>query len=480
MPEPMPPIDDELEELLEAVANRDLTQDDRERLAERLAMDSDARAAFIESTALEAMLSHEFPASLPQVASSALELPEQNQSSNSVHPMLREASRTNPLLLLLSAVAASILLAVVFLPIRNKSNPVATIASSENAAWESMLPTKPGSELAPGVLELKSGIATIRFSSGAVVTLEAPAQFEVISDMRGKLIDGAAVINVPQHAIGFVIESPDGYAIDYGTSFAVHVDRKAQRSDFELIEGEIAVHHSVTGKEVRLTDPNDAVSVRENSLIKIDREQSSGWQQPPGRVLRLGTNGRSTSVLPNNKRRKFLDPEVLSVKTTENGKWDYRSFFAFDLSAMDASRIRTARLRLNLVPSRRGFASRLPVVNRFGVYGLTNPAKSNWVIESTWEDAPSQEDCDLLGTFEVLRSQQRGTFGIANEKLVRFLQENRGRSVTILLVRETSQIEGQGPGLTHLFASDNHPEAVGPLLELTTERNQELKVGMIK
>jgi len=464
MSEPTPPIDDELETLLEAVANRDLTRDDRARLAERLTSDASARAAFIEATALEAMLTHEFPAAESHVASSALELPEPNPSSDTGPP----TSRAGFLIPALAAVAAAILLAVTFWPPANGSATVATIASSEHAAWESLLPTTAGSELVPGVLQLKSGIATIRFSSGAEVTLEAPARFEVISDMRGKLTDGVAVIDVPQDAIGFVIESPDGYAVDYGTRFAVHVDRHAQRADFELIEGEIAVHHSLTGEEVRLTSPNKVVSLREDSLTNIDPEQGLERQRPPGRVLRIGTKGRATSVLPNNKRKKFLDPEVLSVKTTENGKWDYRSFFAFDLSVLDASRVQTARLRLNLVPGRRGFASRLPVVNRFGVYGVTNPDKLDWVIESTWEDAPTPEDGVLLGTFEVLRSEQRGTFGIANQALAEFLQRNAGRSVTFLLVRQTSQIEGEVPGLTHLFASDHHPEAVGPLLELTT------------
>ena len=467
MPEKNPSADKDFEELLEAVANRDLSQSERVRLSERLEKDPSARAAFIEATALEAMLMHEFPAADTNVASSAVRLPDPREAANVV-PSSHRASRSYVSTLALAVVAAIVFLAFFFRPRANVLDPVATIVSSENAAWESSLPTTQGSELVPGVLELKSGIATLRFASTAEVTLEAPAQFEVISDMRGKLIDGVAVIDVPEKAIGFVIESQAGYAVDYGTRFAVHVDRKSQRSDFQLIEGEIAVHHSETGEEVRLTIPNRTVTVQPDSLTRIDLEQSLETERRPTGVLRIGSKGRATSVLPNNKRKKFLDPEVLSVKTTENGKWDYRSFFSFDLSEVDAASITAARLRLNLVPSKRGFASRLPVVNRFGVYGLTNSDKSDWQIESTWEDAPSPADCVLLGTFEVLRSEQRGTFGIANEAFVEFLREHGEEPVTLLLIRETSQIEGDVPGLTHQFASDSHPEAVGPLLELTT------------
>ena len=108
-------------------------------------------------------------------------------------------------------------------------------------------------------------------------------------------------------------------------------------------------------------------------------------------------------------------------------------------------------------------------MNRFGIYGLVNPGKADWVIDSTWEAAPAPEDGVLLGTFEILRSQQRGTFGIANKMLVDFLQRFPGQSVTLILVRETTQIEGNVPGLTHLFGSDANPETVGPLLELTVE-----------
>ena len=463
-----PWIDDELAQLLEAVANRDLTPTQQDRLAERLAADADARAAFIQATAFDAMLSHEFPAAESRVASSALELFE-SESPPQTHntSVARAKSRSTVFIFALASIAATIFLSIAFSPFKISPKPVATLASSENAAWESSLPTTPGSELVPGLLKLKSGLATIRFDSGAEVILEAPAQFEVISPMRGKLVEGVAVVDVPDEAVGFVIETPDGYAIDYGTRFAVQVDRTAERSDFELIEGEIAVHHSGTGEEVRLTEPHKAVSVHESSVSVIDLEQQTNALETASDVTRIGTNGRATSVLRNNKRHKFLDPEVLSVKKTDNGKWDHRSFFAFDLSSVDVSRLDAARLRLNLVPSQRGFVSRLPEVNRFGVYGLTNSAKSDWKIEANWEDSPAAEDGVLLGTFDVVRSQQRGTFGIANSALVEFLQRFPGQSVTLILVRETTQVEGSVPGLTHMFASDAHPEAVGPMLELT-------------
>ena len=65
----------------------------------------------------------------------------------------------------LASIAALLVFAVVSVSVLDNPDPVATLASGENAAWESSLPTTPGSELTPGVMKLISGIATIRFDS---------------------------------------------------------------------------------------------------------------------------------------------------------------------------------------------------------------------------------------------------------------------------------------------------------------------------
>ena len=90
------------------------------------------------------------------------------------------------------------------------------------------MPTTPGSALTAGYLKLTSGIATIQFKSGAKVVLEAPAHLVLETPMRGRLLAGSAVIDVPKTAIGFVMEAPGGYAVDLGTQFAVSVNAAEQ------------------------------------------------------------------------------------------------------------------------------------------------------------------------------------------------------------------------------------------------------------
>lgn len=367
----------------------------------------------------------------------------------------------------LMAIAAALIVAAFGLPWRLGVDSVGTIASSENAAWESSLPTMPGSTLGPGSLKLKSGVATIRFRSGAEVLLEAPAELELVTSMRGKLLSGAAVIEVPESATGFVLETPGGYAVDYGTQFAAQVDERRKRSDFQLIEGEIAIHHPHSGDVVRLVGHERSATLSEQSLRlgDVENRDEPGGARP--RVVRIGTHGRTGSAIQNNKRDKFIDREVLTVKATNSNDWGHRSFFAFDLSAVDMDLVRSVRLRLNLLPSTRGSTLRWPKVSRFAVHGLTNPAKADWKASSLWEESPGPEDGIRLGTFEIPRSEQRGTFGIRGDRLLEFLKANAGGPVTLIIVRESTQRQGVGPASPHMFASDFHPEAVGPLLEFT-------------
>ncbi|TWU57633.1 FecR domain-containing protein [Rubripirellula reticaptiva] len=347
-----------------------------------------------------------------------------------------------------------------------KTVSVATLVSSENAAWESALPTTVGSSLSPGSLKLIAGIATIRFRSGAEVTLEAPAQFELLTSMRSKLIDGAVIVNVPESAEGFVVETPDGYAVDHGTQFAVSVQGELAKSDFEVLKGEISVHHPASGKDFRLTDRQGA-AMTHKTLIPYDGERPEAAFADTLPLIRVGTEGQSSYVIRNNRRGKWIHPEMLVVKWVDDRKWDSRAFFSMDVSSVDLTSVTSVRLRLNQVASGKGFASRLPVVNTFAVYGITHVDKQVWGVDPTWEDAPDVDDGVLLGVFDIPRSQQKGVVGIETSELLDFLKADPDGKVTFVLVRTTGLIEGEDRGLAHAFANDANPEASGPLLEFT-------------
>ena len=386
------------------------------------------------------------------------------------------ANRKSGLLVLFAfaTLAASLTLAIgmwVWQP-----SAIATLTSSEDAAWESELPTRPGSELVPGTLRLKSGIATIEFRSGSELIIESPAHIELISEMRAKLISGAALIEVPERAIGFTLETPDGYAVDFGTRFSVVVDEKMGATDFELLEGEIEVHHLVSGESRRLTEPGSIVAASADELVvEDDREtlpaQVDSIPETINQPVLYFTKGRCRSVVNFEKfQDRRITKEFLFAKTGDNHRWDYRSVFAFDVTDRDQSRIIEARLRLNLVPSPYGLASLLPLENHFAIYGVTDLEFLEWQRDGLWSDLPGPANGKKLGSFTIERSQSRGVFGISGKPLVEFINQYGDKPVSFVLVRETGKSgEVSGKVLVHAFASNRHPEAVGPALELVLE-----------
>jgi hypothetical protein len=360
------------------------------------------------------------------------------------------------------SLAASILLGIL-LPRLLEPSPVAKLIASENAAWESSLPTAAGSELIPGILELKSGIGTIRFRSGARVTLQAPARLELINPMRGRLLVGMVGIEVPESATGFVMETPNGHAVDHGTAFSVSFDPLEMQSRFKVIEGEISVHVASTGQHARLKGEGTNAIVTSNSLTTGEAFQPELGPQPGPEVLIIGTGGREGTAIRNDAR-EFISPRYLTVNRLFNKEWDRRSFFAFDLSSVDMDRVGRVTLRLNLVPFPYGIFGVLPKSNRYAVYGLTNPEKVHWDKECLWEDSPAPEDGVLIGTFDIPRSQQQGSFAISNKELRQFLIEQGEREVTFIVVRENLPLKN-GDVPCHAFAGQRHPEANGPQLE---------------
>jgi len=332
---------------------------------------------------------------------------------------------------------------------------IATIQSCEDAAWESDLPTTPGSELTSGSLKLRTGLASIQLRSGANLILEGPAEVNLISPMKTRLVSGMAIVEVPESAIGFVLETPDGYAIDYGTRFAVAVDPIKNVSSFEVIDGEIGVHHPGSGSEVRLVD-NQTISIEKGVVSSLIEGEGEKKIPASAEIKRVFAGRNSTSIIRNDQRDVYLSNDVLLVKSTDIlPSFDRRALLEFDLSVVDPSEYNKVRLSLNLVPAN-GLRSHLPEENIFAVYGI----KESWESGLLWSEAPQIEEAEKLGTFSIPRSKQFGNYGIETDALKKFLQSGHSK---LLIVRET--FETRGSGMIHAFANYNHPHFAPPVLE---------------
>lgn len=133
--------------------------------------------------------------------------------------------------------------------------PAATLTDvSADAAWEGQGLLRCGQSVPSGPLRLSRGSAQLRFASGAVVALNAPALVEVLAGDRLFLRSGRIVPHVPSVAKGFTVVSPGGEIIDLGTEFSVSVDDKG-KTDVYVIDGEVDVvgGHGIRSPQQRMT-----------------------------------------------------------------------------------------------------------------------------------------------------------------------------------------------------------------------------------
>lgn len=358
---------------------------------------------------------------------------------------------------------------------------LATLASAEDASWgPSTLPTIVGSDLGPGRLQLQRGLATIRFESGAEVTLQGPAELQIRDSLRGTLLDGTAVVEVPEAAHGFTLDTPTASVIDYGTMFAVTVDSNRNTSTVDVLEGEVEVKHISSRAAQRLRQKQTTI-VTENRMDEpktssdepalADFAASEPAEKGTVRITTATGRGRDATVIQSNLH-DHADPCMVFVKNCD-GEYRRKGYLAFDLKSLDGRPVESARLILNLLPSGFGYAS-LAADSTFSVYGLVDESLDDWSASGLrWEAAPANIDAGdavdenlarKLGEFHVPRGRQTGQVSVEGSALCDFLNSDTNGVVTLIVVRDTTDL--RLPGLVHAFANSKHPTAPAPTLEL--------------
>ncbi len=373
--------------------------------------------------------------------------------------------RKQPFFRPLAAAAALVLLSALTWTIAEQRRVVATLVSSEDAVWERAVSTEPGSLLTKGTLRLASGIARVQLTSGVEVTLEAPVRLYLKGPLRATLMSGTVVVK-SQQSEDFVLETEFGQAVSQEGVFAAFSVPRDSRTDFESISGKVTISHDIS-REVTQLSGGATASMFEDRLESSEERKVEAPFEQFDRGVRIRTDGRAATFIRNNHIHKWTRPEALTLKTSSHGNgFDQRVVMGFDLSQVDSSEIGEAHLRINLVHSGHGLISRLPKMNRFLVYGLVSSEGEDWSVNDSWEDAPAPADGVLLAQFEIPRSQTSGEIDLTGEALSDFVRSRAGSSVSFIFVRETGNLDGDGPGYTHAIASDSHPETSGPVLEI--------------
>jgi len=471
-----------LDLFIDALRSDDLDHQDVSEMEELLQSDSDLRRRYrarmrMESNLLSVYQSEQDVISPPAVSGAAS------------HP-----SKRWWYLAAGAGIAATVIFSVLMFSNSTQSTPtpspaVARLETQSQTSWAGTLPLTGNAELGPGEIDLRTGVAEIRFASGVLLSLEAPARLKLIDPMRCRLLTGSVVVDVPDGAEGFTIDTPEGHVVDHGTRFAVAVDTERASSEFGVISGKISVHQSGTGGSKTLVT-GEGARLTSAGIVALERPfAQKASNRTDQNFRRLKTEGRELSIVRNDQRELMLSPDLLMVKTdkpvTDESRLpvelipkDRRSLIGFNLDGMDNGRIRSAKLRMNLVPSGLGFASFLPNSCSFEIYGIKDDAsrESWWSGSLNWKDAPGSlargngidhSEVELLATFEIPKGQQEGPITIETDDLIKYLKRDTTGEVGFLVVMTT--VPKRSWSLVHAFASSEHHDAAGPTLEVELE-----------
>lgn len=372
----------------------------------------------------------------------------------------------------------------------------ATLIEAGNCSWAgSELPTLDGSRLGAGLLDLREGIARVRFDNGAEMSLEAPVRIRLEDALNVAVEFGAVMLDVPESAIGFTVTTPQGRVVDYGTRFGVTASPNGQ-AHVVLFEGEVEVE-PLEGEPRRLVGSASHHFGSTEFAAAVSAEPDRGDSPQaidglPGWTSITTDTGSGRDAFVRRPRLGQVDHDrqsmILVKHTTVNPTDERKGYLAFDLSTIDLAGVIEAELRLQQVPSSLGHASVVPD-SRFAVYAVTDPqVAADWTESAlAWDQAPAnlsdERDPDpaataLLGTFEIGRGQSHKRIRLAAPELAALLRGWTEDEITLIIVRETDELDRAG--LVHAFASRRHPHAAPPELRLRLEPTETTLVSRSK
>ena len=180
-----------------------------------------------------------------------------------------------------------------------------TVVQLKDAEWSDAA-IAVSDRVGPNVLNLTHGFARLEFDTGVEVTLEGPAEFEVLSPEKMSLASGLMTATVPPGAEGFTVDTPTAEVVDLGTSFGIDLGNDGF-SNVSVFDGEVEIRDT---KVKRLLSEGESVRIGVDSRIEdIDfdpRPFERVWPVSSGIV---GSTEAFRFVPPWPKRIRFVQSD---------------------------------------------------------------------------------------------------------------------------------------------------------------------------
>lgn len=141
--------------------------------------------------------------------------------------------------------------------------PVATVLLQENCVWTDRVSLSEGERLDPGILELTSGTAVMRFDGGAELIMVGPAVLDLASATRVRVHLGDVVVRADDGVEGFVVLTPTSEVIDLGTEFAVNVSDTG-KTEVHVLDGQVSYRRIDAAAELaKLLQAGEGIAIDE-------------------------------------------------------------------------------------------------------------------------------------------------------------------------------------------------------------------------
>lgn len=190
---------------------------------------------------------------------------------------------------------------------------------------------RPGQRLGTGRLSLAAGTVELTIRNGARILLEGPAMLELLTPLRAYLQAGRAVVQVPEAASGFVLETRDASVLDVGTEFGLKVGPD-RGTEVQVYQGSVFTSAKAAGGQTN--SPQRLIAGR---AVRLDPDATETFQNlpfAPERFVRqlpeTKSGSKHTLPLSNQPRWDRIEITPTSQPVIVDGtlsEWDRQTTF---------------------------------------------------------------------------------------------------------------------------------------------------------